>query len=43
MFFTALIGTYMILRNGTPAAAPGFRWPSPHDVHLSETIGAING
>src|SRR5436309_8331275 len=42
MFFTALIGTYMILRNGTPSAAPGFRWPSPHDVHLSENIGAIN-
>jgi len=42
MFFTALIGTYMILRNGTPASAPGFSWPSPHDVHLSENIGAIN-
>ncbi len=42
MFFTALIGTYMILRNGTPSAYPGFSWPSPHDVHLSENIGAIN-
>ncbi len=42
MFFTALIGTYMILRNGTPSSAPGFSWPSPHDVHLSENIGAIN-
>jgi cytochrome c oxidase subunit 3 len=40
MFFTALIGTYMILRNGqTSAANP---WPSPHDVHLVEWIGAAN-
>src|SRR5712671_3880831 len=41
MFFTALIGTYLILRNGTPARSP-FRWPSPHDVHLVEWIGAFN-
>jgi cytochrome c oxidase subunit 3 len=39
-FFTALIGTYMLLRNGQPTvAAP---WPSPHDVHLIEWIGALN-
>src|SRR5580692_12710522 len=41
MFFTALIGTYLILRNGTPAKSP-FKWPSPHDVHLVEWIGAFN-
>lgn len=41
MFFTALIGTYLILRNGTPARSP-FRWPTPHDVHLVEWIGAFN-
>src|SRR5882757_2180901 len=40
MFFTALIGTYMILRNGTPTAAEP--WPKPHDVHLVEALGAIN-
>src|SRR5437016_12779011 len=41
MFFTALIGVYMILRNGTPARGP-FSWPTPHDVHLVEWIGAFN-
>jgi cytochrome c oxidase subunit 3 len=41
MFFTALIGTYIILRNGTPAASP-FHWPTPHQVHLIEGIGALN-
>ncbi len=40
MFFTALIGTYMILRNGTPTAAEP--WPKPHQVHLVEALGAIN-
>jgi cytochrome c oxidase subunit III len=39
-FFTALIGTYMLLRNGQPTNfAP---WPAPHDVHLIEWIGALN-
>jgi cytochrome c oxidase subunit 3 len=38
MFFSGLIGTYIVLRFGAP---PG-TWPSPHDVHLVETIGAIN-
>jgi cytochrome c oxidase subunit 3 len=44
MFFTALIGTYMILRNGTPAAAVAshLRWPTPHEVHLIEWVGALN-
>jgi cytochrome c oxidase subunit III len=41
MFFTALIGTYIILRNGTPAQSP-FKWPKPHQVHLIEWIGALN-
>jgi cytochrome c oxidase subunit 3 len=39
-FFTAIIGTYMLLRNGQPTAATP--WPSPHDVHLVEWIGALN-
>jgi cytochrome c oxidase subunit III len=46
MFFTALIGVYLILRNGTPSAAqaenPALKWPSPHEVHLNEVIGAVN-
>ncbi len=40
MFFTALIGTYLIYRNGQPTAA--MPWPTPHDVHLAEWIGAVN-
>lgn len=36
MFFTGLIGTYIVLRNGSAA------WPKPSDVHLSEALGAIN-
>ena len=39
-FFTALIGTYMLLRNGQPTIATP--WPSPHDVHLIEWVGAFN-
>jgi cytochrome c oxidase subunit 3 len=46
MFFTALIGTYVILRNGTPALyganQENYRWPTPHEVHLKEWIGAVN-
>jgi cytochrome c oxidase subunit 3 len=41
MFFTALIGTYIILRHGTPTNSP-FKWPTPHQVHLVEWIGAVN-
>jgi cytochrome c oxidase subunit III len=41
MFFTALIGVYIILRNGTPSNSP-FAWPAPHQVHLVEWIGALN-
>jgi cytochrome c oxidase subunit 3 len=40
MFFTGLIGTYIILRNGTPTKAEP--WPTPHQVYLEEYIGAIN-
>jgi cytochrome c oxidase subunit 3 len=40
MFFTALLGTYLLLRNGQPS--PRNPWPSPHDVHLVEWIGAAN-
>jgi cytochrome c oxidase subunit 3 len=41
MFFTGLIGVYMILRNGQPRE--GYEeWPAPHDVHLVEWIGAFN-
>jgi cytochrome c oxidase subunit 3 len=39
-FFTALIGTYMLLRNGQPTKATP--WPAPHDVHLIEWVGAFN-
>ncbi len=41
MIFTALIGVYVILRNGTPSKSP-FHWPAPHEVHLVEWIGALN-
>jgi cytochrome c oxidase subunit 3 len=40
MFFTAIIGVYMLLRNGTPDKA--HPWPTPHQVHLIEWIGAVN-
>jgi cytochrome c oxidase subunit 3 len=40
MFFTGLIGTYIILRNGTPTTL--HPWPTPHDVHLAEWMGAVN-
>lgn len=36
MFFAALFGTYIVLRFGAPA------WPTPHDVHLVEVMGAFN-
>jgi cytochrome c oxidase subunit 3 len=41
MFFTALIGTYLILRNSAPAGEV-VHWPRPHDVHLEEWAGAVN-
>ena len=36
MFFAALIGVYIVIRFGAPI------WPFPHEVHLSEPIGAFN-
>jgi len=36
MFFTGLIGTYIVLRNGSRD------WPTPEQVHLVEWIGALN-
>jgi cytochrome c oxidase subunit 3 len=36
MFFAALIGVYIVIRFGA------MTWPMPHDVHLSEPIGAFN-
>lgn len=40
MFFTGLIGMYLVLRNGTPTTKDP--WPTPHKVHLDESLGAIN-
>jgi cytochrome c oxidase subunit III len=43
MFFTALIGTYLILRNSIPTDPQKLiQWPTPKQVHLSEPIGAFN-
>ncbi len=38
MFFTALIGTCIVLRFGAPAGS----WPAPSTVHIVEWLGAIN-
>ncbi|MEM7456628.1 MAG: cytochrome c oxidase subunit 3 [Planctomycetota bacterium] len=38
MFFTALVGTYIVLRFGAPAGS----WPSPASVGVVEWIGALN-
>src|ERR1043165_8380469 len=40
MFFTGMIGVYLILRNGQPTTREPR--PAPHDVHLIEALGAIN-
>jgi cytochrome c oxidase subunit 3 len=40
MFFTGLIGMYIVLRNGTPTDQSP--WPTPKQVHLVEWIGALN-
>lgn len=40
MFFTGLIGTYVVLRNGQPSHTEA--WPTPHQVHLIEWVGAMN-
>jgi cytochrome c oxidase subunit 3 len=36
MFFTGLIGMYIVLRNGSR------HWPTPAEVHLIEWVGAFN-
>jgi cytochrome c oxidase subunit 3 len=36
MFFAGLIATYIVLRFGAP------QWPTPHEVHLQEYVGAFN-
>jgi cytochrome c oxidase subunit III len=41
MFFTALIGVYVLLRQSTPTTSTS-HWPAPHEVHLVEAIGAGN-
>ncbi len=41
MFFTALIGVYLIIRNAIPTHAV-VKWPTPEQVHLNEFIGAFN-
>ena len=38
MFFTALIGAYIVLRFGSPDGS----WPSPQSVHVVEWLGAVN-
>jgi cytochrome c oxidase subunit 3 len=38
MFFSGLIGAYIVLRFGVPEGL----WPRPHNVHLVEAFGAIN-
>ncbi len=38
MFFAGLIGTYIVLRFGAPVGT----WPTPHDVHVIEILGALN-
>ena len=38
MFFTALIGTYIVLRFGAPEGT----WPTPHEVHVVEWLGSLN-
>ena len=38
MFFTALIGAYIVLRFGSPEGC----WPSPRSVHVVEWMGAVN-
>lgn len=40
MFFTALIGTYLLIRMGMPTQSQP--WPTPAQVHLVEAIGAFN-
>ena len=36
MFFAGLLGAYIVMRFSAPV------WPTPHEVHLEEWIGAMN-
>ncbi len=38
MFFSGLIGSYVVLRFGSPSGT----WPRPIDVHVEEWVGAVN-
>src|SRR5438552_3264877 len=42
MFFTGLIGAYIVLRQSAPVHAGVSTWPTPHQVHLVEWMGAVN-
>jgi cytochrome c oxidase subunit 3 len=42
MFFTGLIGAYIVLRQSAPVRGGVSLWPAPHDVHLAEIWGAVN-
>jgi cytochrome c oxidase subunit 3 len=42
MFFTALIGAYIVLRQSAPHQNGETLWPTPHKVHLAEIWGAVN-
>jgi cytochrome c oxidase subunit 3 len=42
MFFTGLIGMYIVLRQSAPVHEGKSLWPTPHDVHLAEVWGAVN-
>jgi cytochrome c oxidase subunit 3 len=42
MFFTGLIGAYIVLRQSAPHRGGESLWPAPHDVHLAEWAGAVN-
>src|SRR5580765_1654070 len=53
MFFTGLIGAYLVLRLSAPphdhpkvvtsgSDSEKVCWPTPHDVHLEEIYGAVN-
>jgi cytochrome c oxidase subunit 3 len=42
MFFTGLIGAYIVLRQSAPHREGVSLWPTPHAVHLAEIWGAVN-
>jgi cytochrome c oxidase subunit 3 len=42
MFFTGLIGAYIVLRQSAPHRGGVSLWPTPEQVHLVEWMGAVN-